>query len=139
MNKITIEAVINAPMQKVWASWTKPEHIVNWAFASDTWHAPSAENDLKVGGKFKTVMAAKDGSSSFDFTGTYTTVEEHRLIEYIMDGEDKRNVKIQFLEIPEGVKVVETFDPENENSEELQRAGWQGILDNYKKYTESLK
>lgn len=138
MNKITIEAFINAPIEKVWANWTLPEHIINWAFASDDWYAPSAENDVKVGGKFKTAMSAKNGSSKFDFTGTYTAVKENSLIEYDMDGEDKRHVKVEFASIPEGVKVVETFDPENQNSEEMQRAGWQGILDNFKKYTESL-
>ena len=138
MNKtpIVIEAIINAPISKVWEYWNKPEHITKWAFADDTWEAPSAENDLRTGGKFKTVMAARDKSAQFDFTGTYTAVTEHRLIEYDMDGEDKRHVKIEFTEIPEGVKVTETFDPEQENSEELQRTGWQGILNNFKKYVE---
>ena len=124
MNKISVEAVINAPIEKVWECWTKPEHIVNWAFASDTWQAPSAENDVRIGGRFKTVMSAKDGSASFDFAGIYTEVQENSLIEYDMDGEDRRHVKIEFVIKPEGVKIVETFDPENENSEEMQRAGW---------------
>jgi uncharacterized protein YndB with AHSA1/START domain len=134
-NPITIQAVVNAPMEKVWDAWNRPEHIVNWAFAQDDWEAPSAENDLRVGGKFKTVMAAKDKSASFDFTGTYTAVKEHGLIEYDMD--DGRHVKNEFTQLPEGVKIVTTFDPENENSEELQRSGWQAILDNFKKYVES--
>lgn len=133
-NPITVQTVINAPMQKVWDYWNKPEHITKWAFASDDWEAPASENDVRVGGTFKTTMAAKDKSASFDFTGTYTVVNEHALIEY--DIADGRHVKVEFSETPEGVKVVETFDPENENSEDMQRSGWQAILDNFKKYTE---
>jgi uncharacterized protein YndB with AHSA1/START domain len=134
---ITIRSTIEAPIEKVWGFWTGPEHIVNWAFASDDWETPRAENDVRTGGKFKTVMAAKDKSSSFDFGGIYTDVREHELIEYDMD--DGRHVKIEFTEVPEGVKVVQSFDPENENSEEMQRSGWQAILDNFKKYAESNK
>lgn len=134
---ITIQSTIEAPIEKVWEFWTRPEHIVNWAFASDDWEAPRAENDVRTGGKFKTVMAAKDKSSSFDFGGIYTDVRGHELIEYDMD--DGRHVKIEFTEVPEGVKVVQSFDPENENSEEMQRSGWQAILDNFKKYAESNK
>lgn len=133
---ITVQVTIYAPLKKVWVCWNEPAHIVKWAFASDDWEAPSAEDDLRVGGKFKTVMSSKDKSSSFDFTGTYTDVKEGALIEYDMDGEDKRHVKTVFEEVQEGVRVVQTFDPENENSEEMQRAGWQSILDNFKKYTE---
>lgn len=137
MNKepITIETVIKAPIEKVWDYWNKPEHIIKWAFAQDDWEARDAENDVRTGGKFKTVMAAKDKSAQFDFTGVYTEVTEHKLIEYDMD--DGRHVKVEFSETPEGAKVVETFDPEQENTEELQRKGWQAILDNFKKYTES--
>ncbi len=131
---IIVESIVKAPIEKVWASWTKPEHIVNWAFASDDWEAPEAENDVRVGGRFKTVMAAKDKSTSFDFAGVYTVVINHELIEYDMD--DGRHVKIEFEELPEGVRITQTFDPENENSEEVQRSGWQTILDNFKKYTE---
>src|SRR2546423_201768 len=106
---ITVETTINAPLEKVWEFWTKPEHIVKWAFASEDWEAPSAENDVRVGGKFKTVMAAKDGSTSFDFAGTYTAVENKKLIEYnIIDG---RHVKTEFLQLPEEVQIVETFEP----------------------------
>ncbi len=105
---------------------------MHWAFASDDWEAPAAENDLCVGGKFKTTMAAKDKSKSFDFAGIYTTVTKYKLIEYDMT--DGRHVKIVFTETPDGVKVTETFDPEQENTEELQRSGWQAILDNFKKY-----
>jgi uncharacterized protein YndB with AHSA1/START domain len=134
-NPITVQTTINAPLTKVWEFWTAPEHIVNWAFASDDWESPAAENDVRVGGRFKTVMAAKDGSERFDFTGTYTDVKEHELIEY--DMEDGRHVKVSFEETADGVVVVEEFDPENENTEELQRDGWQAIMDNFKKYVES--
>lgn len=132
---ITVVTVVNAPMAKVWDAWNKPEHIKGWAFASDDWEAPRSENDLKVGGKFSTIMAAKDKSMSFDFGGTYTVVKEHELIEYDMT--DKRHVKVEFSETPEGTKIVETFDPESENPAEMQRAGWQAIMDNFKKYAES--
>ena len=135
-NAITVEAIVSAPMSKVWDSWNNPEHIVHWAFASSDWEAPSAENYLREGGKFTTTMAAKDKSESFDFSGIYSTVKEHELIEYDMD--DGRHVKVEFTESPEGVKVRETFDPENENPEEMQRSGWQAILDNFKKYSESI-
>ena len=133
-NTITVETIVKAPIAKVWEHWSNPSHIMGWAFASDDWEAPSAENDVRTGGKFKTTMAAKDKSDSFDFAGAYSLVKEHELIEYDMD--DGRHVKVEFIEVPEGVKIVETFDPENENSEELQRSGWQAILDNFRKYTE---
>jgi uncharacterized protein YndB with AHSA1/START domain len=135
MKAITVETSINAPIEKVWEYWNEPEHITGWAFASDDWEAPAAENDLRVGGKFKTTMAAKDKSESFDFTGVYTIVNVNRLIEYDLD--DGRHVRVEFTKVPGGVKVVEIFDPENENSAELQRSGWQAILDNFKKYVES--
>ncbi|QQS44338.1 SRPBCC family protein [Candidatus Roizmanbacteria bacterium] len=132
---ITVQTIINAPMDKVWNYWTEPDHITRWAFASDDWEAPSAENDVRVGGKFKTVMAAKDKSTSFDFTGEYTEVEEHGRIEYDMD--DGRHVSVIFETVPDGVKVTETFDPESENSRELQQQGWQAIMDNFKKHVEN--
>lgn len=132
---ITVQTTINKPTAKVWEYWNKPEHITGWAFASDEWEAPEAENDLRVDGKFKTVMAAKDGSSSFDFTSTYTKVIENKLIEYTM--EDGRKVKVEFIEVPDGTQVIESFDPEDENSEEVQREGWQAILENFKKYSEN--
>ena len=134
-NPITVQTAVKAPMARVWEYWNKPEHITGWAFASDDWEAPAADNDLRVGGTFKTTMAAKDKSESFDFTGAYTAVKEHELIEYDMD--DGRHVKVEFKDAPDGVKVTETFDPEEENPEEMQRGGWQSILDNFKKYAES--
>jgi len=137
MNKITVAATVNAPLEQVWTKWNEPTHITKWAFASDDWEAPRADNDVRTGGKFTTVMAAKDGSSSFDFTGTYSKVQPMEVIEYDMS--DGRHVTIQFTPLPDGVKVTETFDPETENSEELQRSGWQAILDNFKKYVEGTK
>lgn len=134
---ITVEAVINAPVEKVWQCWTDPEHIKQWAFASDDWEAPFAENDVREGGKFKTTMAAKDGSSKFDFTGIYTLVTPNDRIEYVMDGEDRRQVLARFESEGDTTKVTETFDMEHENSEELQRAGWQAILENFKKHVEA--
>lgn len=139
MTPITIQTLVKAPLNKVWEAWNEPKHITNWAFASDDWEAPAANNDLRVSGRFKTTMSAKDKSASFDFTGTYTAVKEKELIEYTMDGDDQRHVKVTFEETPEGVLVTETFDPETENSEELQRNGWQAILDNFKKHAEALQ
>lgn len=133
-NPITVQTHILAPIDEVWEFWNKPEHITKWAFASDDWEAPSAENDLREGGTFKTVMAAKDKSASFDFAGTYTVVKEHELIEYDMT--DGRHVKTEFDAGPNGVTITQTFDPENENPEDMQRSGWQAILDNFKKYAD---
>src|SRR5687767_10444287 len=108
---ITIGTTVKAPIERVWEYWNGPEHIVEWAFASDDWEAPHAENDLEIGGKFKTVMKAKDGSAGFDFVGIYSDVQEHNLIEYDMD--DGRHVRIVFEETPAGVRIIETFDPED--------------------------
>ncbi|MGL2967533.1 SRPBCC family protein [Flavobacterium sp. XGLA_31] len=131
---ITVKTIVKAPLSKVWAYWTQPEHIVNWNQASDDWHTPKASNDLTVEGKFNYTMAAKDGSMSFDFEGTYTTLQTHERIEYeIIDG---RKVNITFETTPEGVLITESFDPETLNPNEMQRQGWQNILDSFKKYTE---
>ena len=135
-NPITVETTINAPITIVWECWTDPEHIMHWAFASDDWEAPHAENDVRTGGKFLTTMGAKDKSESFDIRGVYTAVIPNELIEYDMN--DNRHVKIIFSETPEGVKIIQTFDPEAENPEEVQRGGWQAILDNFKKHVESI-
>lgn len=131
---ITVQTKVHAPIAKVWDYWSNPKYITNWCFALDTWHAPRAENDLKVGGKFTTTMAAKDGSMSFDFGGTYTKVDHHKAIEYTMG--DGRKVSITFAAHGNEVEITESFDPEKQNPEEMQRQGWQAILDNFKKYTE---
>ena len=132
--KITIETTVHAPIEKVWKYWNEPQHIQNWCQASGDWHSPYAENDLKVGGRFKTVMAARDGSVSFDFGGVYTLVKDYNEIEYTLD--DERLVSVSFQKSGEFIKIVQTFEPENENSPEMQKVGWQAILNNFKKYTE---
>lgn len=128
---ITVEVLINAPIEKIWDVFTNPEHITKWCHASDDWYAPDATNDLKVGGRFSTTMAAKDGSVSFEFSGIYTVVLLNQKIEYMM--EDGRKVSVEFVKQDDGYKVIETFDPETENPLEMQRVGWQAILDNFKK------
>ncbi|MBE9464732.1 SRPBCC family protein [Dyadobacter subterraneus] len=133
---IIIEATIEAPIEKVWETWTKPEHITQWSFASEDWFTPKAENDLRPGGEFSTRMEAKDGSFGFDFGGIYDEVTEHKLISYTLG--DGRKVKIEFEENGNETKIVETFDPEDQNPVEMQKGGWQAILNNYKKYTEGL-
>jgi uncharacterized protein YndB with AHSA1/START domain len=132
---ITVETVVNAPAEKVWQYWTQPEHITQWCQASPDWHAPYAENDVWVGGKFKTTMAAKDGSFSFDFSGFYTNVKEPSRIDYTMD--DGRRAEIEFIEEGNSTKIVETFEAEAENTLELQQGGWQAILNSFKQHTES--
>lgn len=132
---ITVETTVKAPVEKAWTYFNEPTHIMNWAFASDDWHAPKSTNDVRVGGSFSTTMAAKDGSFSFDFGGVYTAVTEHKLIEYTM--EDGRKVKVTFTSQGDETKVVETFDAEDTNPIEMQQAGWQAILENYRKYTEA--
>ena len=132
---ITVKTTIDASIEKVWSFWTLPEHITKWSFASPDWHTPYAENDLREGGKFKSTMAAKDDSMSFDFEGEYTLIKQNGAIEYIMA--DGRKVEISFNETPNEVEVIERFDPETQNPEEMQRGGWQAILDNFKNYVEN--
>jgi uncharacterized protein YndB with AHSA1/START domain len=122
---ITVEALVNAPLDTTWAFWTGPDHITQWNNASDDWHTPWAKNDLVPGGRFVARMEAKDGSMGFDFGGTYDEVVEHS------------KVTVSFSETDSGTRVVEEFEAEDENSPELQQQGWQAILDNFKKYTES--
>lgn len=132
---ITVQTTINAPASAVWENWVSPEHIIKWNSASDDWHTPYSENNLTVGGTFKSTMAAKDGSMSFDFGGVYTEVEEHSLIAYTMG--DGRKVKVTFSEEDGKTHLVETFEAESTNPLEMQQAGWQAILDNFKRYVES--
>ena len=121
-------------MEDVWNSWTGAEHIRHWYFASEDWHVPFAENDLREGGKFRTTMASKDGKMGFEFEGTYFTVSEHEMIGYELA--DGRKVITRFSEAPEGIYMEESFDPETENPIDMQSAGWQAILNQFKKYTE---
>lgn len=132
---ITVETTIDAPLEKVWKAWTTPEDIVQWNNASDDWFTPSADNDLTVGGKFVFRMEARDGGSSFDFSGTYQTIQEKELLEYALI--DNRKVTVAFTTETDGqTKVTETFEPETENSNAAQQQGWQAILDNFKRYVE---
>jgi uncharacterized protein YndB with AHSA1/START domain len=133
-NKITIAATISAEKQKVWDYYTQPEHITKWNFASDDWQCPKAENDLQVGGKYFARMEAKDGSFGFDFEGVYIEVDKGKNFTYEMA--DGRQASVNFENKGKETYVTITFDAENENPEELQKAGWQAILQNFKKYTE---
>ncbi|MBS1553038.1 MAG: SRPBCC family protein [Bacteroidetes bacterium] len=131
---IVVETLINAPADKLWELWTEPEHITKWNNASDDWHTPRAENDLRAGGKFLWRMEARDGSAGFDFEGTYTNVKPNERIEYVLA--DGRKVKIEFNQEGNKCRITETFDAENSNPAEMQKKGWQSILDNFKKYAE---
>lgn len=135
MNKIKIESMISADVSKVWRYWTEPAHITQWNFASDDWHCPKAENDLSVGGKYSTRMEAKDGRFGFDFEAVYDEVIDQKKITYTMS--DGRQATTDFEPVDGKTKVTTIFDPENENPIDMQREGWQTILNNFKKYTES--
>lgn len=132
---ITIEATVNASAEKVWKVWTNTEDITQWNNASPDWHTTRAENDLRPGGKFLSRMEAKDGSMGFDFWGIYDVVKPHEYIEMTLG--DDRKVKIYFKASGDQTHIVETFEAEGENPIEMQRAGWQAILDNFKQYTET--
>lgn len=132
---ITINVRVQVPIDKVWEYWTKPEHIINWNFASDEWHTPSATNDLRPEGRFSYRMEAKDGSMGFDLEGTYTEIENEKKISSILD--DKREVNVEFKSEENNTLINESFEAENTHSIEMQRDGWQEILNNFKKYAES--
>lgn len=133
--KVTVETTVHATVEHAWHCWSTPECIMQWNSASDDWHTPKAENDLRIGGTFSSRMEAKDGSVGFDFGGTYTNVVEFKEISYTMG--DDRKVSVTFDAQGEQTHVTETFDPETENAPEMQRQGWQSILDNFKKHAES--
>lgn len=133
---ITVSVDVESPVSKVWKYWTSPEHIMQWNNASDDWHTPRAENDLRAGGKFLYHMEAKDGSMGFDFSGEYDEIVEFKLIRYTLA--DSRKVTIEFSGTGNVTQIVETFEAETENSAELQQYGWQCILDNFKKHAESV-
>lgn len=132
---ITVETTVNAPVEKVWEYFSLPKHIMQWNNASDDWFTPSSENDFKEGGKFVNRMEAKDGSMGFDFTGTYQKITQNEYIEYTIT--DGRNVKIKFSPEGDGTKITESFEAETTNPVDMQKRGWQSILDNFKHYTES--
>ncbi len=132
---ITVEAIVDAPVGKVWEYWSAPKHITQWNAANDDWHTPWAENDLRKGGSFSSRMEAKDGSFGFDFGGVYDEVVDNQLIAYTMS--DDRKVQVHFTEVDGKTHVLENFEAESMNSHELQKAGWQAILDNFKRYVEN--
>lgn len=132
---VTINATINAPVEKVWEYWNEPKHITQWNAASEDWHSPKAENDLKKGGSFNYRMEAKDGSFGFDFGGVYDEVIPNQHISYTMG--DGRTVSTEFADNNGSTEITSTFEAETENPVEMQKGGWQAILDNFKKYTES--
>ncbi len=132
---ISIETTVHAPVEKVWQYWTSPEHITQWNNASPDWHTPKAENDLRVGGRFLCRMEAKDGSERFDFEGAYDDVKTNELLSYAMS--DGRKVSVHFKSDGDSTNIKEIFEAEETNSLDMQRGGWQAILDNFKKYTEA--
>ena len=133
-SKITVQTTVNADGKKVWDFYNDPKHIIHWNFADPSWHCPSAENDMRVGGTYKARMEAKDGSFGFDFETIYTEIQDGKQFSTEFGG---RTAKVQFNDLGNQTEVVITFDPENENPVEMQRAGWQAILDNFKKYVEA--
>jgi uncharacterized protein YndB with AHSA1/START domain len=135
VKKITVETVVRAPLDKVWRAWNNPDDIKQWNAAQDDWHTTKSSVDLREGGKFSARMEANDGSVGFDFEGEYTRVEPKKAIEYRMS--DGREVQVEFAERSGAVLVTETFDAETENEPELQRQGWQAILDSFGRHVEA--
>lgn len=132
--KITVETTVAAPIEEVWRAYTTPEDITQWNAASADWHTTAATVDLRVGGAFSSRMEAKDGSAGFDFAGTYTNIEKHKLIEYSFGD---RAARVEFADSPEGVRVCVTFDSEPTHSIEQQREGWQAILNRFARHVEA--
>jgi uncharacterized protein YndB with AHSA1/START domain len=131
---ITVEALVQAPIGRVWNAFIDPDAIIAWNAASDDWHTVSAQQDVRPGGRFSARMEAKDGSEGFDFSGTYDDVVEHERLAYTMD--DGRKAVVTFVPQEGGVLVTETFEAESQNPHEMQRVGWQAILDSFKRYAE---
>ena len=133
---ITIETIVQAPIDKVWRAYTSPEDIIQWNAASEDWHTTSSSVELRVGGRFSSRMEAKDGSFGFDFAGTYTKIIPNELIEYEFFN---RSASVEFIQIQDGVKVRITFVAETEHSIEEQGNGWQAILDKFARHVEGKK
>lgn len=133
-SKITVTTLVDAEIKKVWMYYNSPNHIVNWNFADPSWHCPKAENDMQIGGIYKSRMEAKDGSFGFDFEAIYTDIKELQEFTYEFGG---RTATVQFNDLGNQTEVIVTFDAETENPIEMQRNGWQAILTNFKKYTEN--
>ena len=137
MSLITVQTTITASISTVWECWIKPEHVTKWNFASDDWHCPKATSELEVNGEFHHIMAAKDGSSEFDFWGKFTQIEIEKQIQIELG--DSRKVTVLFeTKSDQTTLVTEHFEPENQNPLDLQKAGWQAILDNFKQYVETI-
>lgn len=134
--RITVETTVPVSPAQAWAYWTEPAHITKWNQASEDWHTPRAENDLRVGGKFSSRMESKDGKYGFDFGGVYDEVEPHRVLNSTLG--DGRKVFVTFEPADSGTRIVETFEAEGENTVELQRQGWQAIMDSFRRYVEKL-
>jgi len=132
--KITVQATIGADAQKVWDYYNNPKHIIQWNFADPSWHCPSAVNEMRIGGTYIARMEAKDGSFGFDFEAVYSHIEEGKNFTYSFGG---RTASVQFNDLGKQTEVLVTFDPESENPIELQKSGWQAILNNFKNYTEN--
>jgi len=132
---ITVDTLVTAPLNRVWLSWTKPEEIQRWNFATDDWRCPTVESDLKIGGHYKARMEAKDGSFGFDFAAVFEEIEPHQSITMVMD--DGRRTHTTFVEMGNGTQVTTTFDAEMSNPIEMQRDGWQAILNNFKRHVET--
>ena len=132
--EIIVEMPINVPVEQLWEFYTGPEHIMEWNHASDDWHSPHAENDVRVNGEFDFRMEARDGSEGFDFKGYYTEVVPHERLAYVM--EDGRRATVEFIPIGNSTHMKITFEPEQQNTMDLQKEGWQAILENFKKYAE---
>jgi len=135
MTLLRVETLVAAPIEKAWQAFTSPEMVMHWNFASDDWHCPKASNELKIGGEFHYTMAAKDKSMEFDFWGSFTKIEENKYLEMVLG--DGRKMHVYFEAHGEHTLLKEEFEPETQNSQELQTAGWQMILDNFRKYVES--
>ncbi|MBC3539824.1 SRPBCC family protein [Rufibacter sediminis] len=134
--EITVKTTVATPLEKTWFLWITPEHITQWNSATPEWHTPNATNDLRVGGSFSYRMEARDGSFGFDFGGTYDQVKPHEMISYTL--EDGRRVEVTFKDQAGDTEVTEVFEAEETNPIEMQQAGWQAILDNFKRYAESV-
>ncbi len=133
-SQITVSTTVHANVEKAWDYYTNPKHIVNWNFADPSWHCPHAVNDMRIGGTYKARMEAKDGSFGFDFEAVYSEISEGQHFTYEFGG---RHSTVTFKSNGGSTDVTVVFDPEDQNSIDMQQAGWQAILNNYKQYTEN--
>ncbi len=134
--RVSIQTTIQKPIELVWKTYITPKHVDAWNHATEDWETFGATSDFRVGGYFKYPMRAKDHSFGFDFEGEFLQIEPLKYIKYRLL--DDRIVEIKFSEQPKQVKVEVIFDTESENSVELQRQGWQQILDAFKRYCLTL-